>query len=75
MTEQLNNTIAPLSTGFPRQEYCNGLPFAFPWDLNPGIEPTSLVLQANSLSLSHHRSPVKLVATVIIIIILMFTNF
>ena len=27
-------TIAPLSTGFPRQEYCNGLPFAFPWDLN-----------------------------------------
>ena len=33
---------APLSIGFSRQEYWNGLPFPFPWDLpNPGIEPMS----------------------------------
>ena len=30
---------APLSTGFPRQEYCSGLPFPPPGDLpDPGIE-------------------------------------
>ena len=35
---------APLSTGFPRQEYWSGLPFPPPGDLsNPGIESTSLV--------------------------------
>ena len=33
---------APLSTGFPRQEYWSGLPFPSPGDLpNPGIEPSS----------------------------------
>ena len=33
---------APLSVGFPRQEYWSGLPFLFPEDLpDPGIEPTS----------------------------------
>ena len=35
----------PLSTGFPRQEYWNGLPFPFPGDLpDPVIEPASLAL-------------------------------
>ena len=30
----------PLSMGFPRQEYCSGLPFPTPGDLpDPGIEP------------------------------------
>ena len=34
---------APLSMGFPRQEYWNGLPFPFPGDLtDPGMEPRSL---------------------------------
>ena len=34
---------APLSIGFPRQEYRNGLPFSTPRDLpKSGIEPTSL---------------------------------
>jgi len=29
--------------GFPRQEYCSGLPFSPPGDVpDPGIEPTSL---------------------------------
>ena len=32
---------APLSMGFPRQEYWSGLPFPSPGDLpDPGIEPT-----------------------------------
>ena len=35
---------APLSMGFPRQEYQSGLPFPSPEDLPyPGIEPVSLV--------------------------------
>ena len=34
---------APLSMGFPRQEYWSGLPFPSPGGLpDPGIEPTSL---------------------------------
>ena len=45
---------APLSFGFPRQEYLSGLQFPSPGDLpNPGIKPTSLAspaLQANSES-------------------------
>ena len=41
---------APLSTGFSRQEYWSGSPFPSPGDLpNPGIEPSCLVLQADSL--------------------------
>ena len=43
---------APLSMGFSRQEYWNGLSFPPPGDLpDPGIEPTSLaspVLQVDS---------------------------
>ena len=36
---------APLSMGFPRQEYWSGSPFPFPGDLlDPGIESTSLAL-------------------------------
>ena len=38
---------APLSMGFPRQEYWSGLPFPSPGDLpDPGIEPESLVSPA-----------------------------
>ena len=52
---------APLSMGFPRQKYWNGLPFPSPGDLlNPGIEsasPVSPVLQADYLLLSHQGSP------------------
>ena len=41
---------APLSMGFSRQEYWSGLPFPSPMDLpNPGIEPRSPTLQADSL--------------------------
>ena len=41
---------APLFMGFSRQEYRSGLPFPSPGDLaNPGIEPQSPALQADSL--------------------------
>ena len=41
---------APLSMEFSRQKYWSGLPFPSPGDLpNPGIEPRSPALQANSL--------------------------
>ena len=40
----------PLSIGFSRQEYWNGLPFPSPGDLpNPGTEPRSPALQADPL--------------------------
>ena len=41
---------APLSMGFPRQEYWNRLPFPSPGDLpHPGMEARSPALQADSL--------------------------
>ena len=41
---------APLSMEFSKQEYWSGLPFPSPGDLpNPGIEPGSPALQADTL--------------------------
>ena len=41
---------APLSMEFSWQEYWSGLPFPSPGDLpNPGMEPRSPALQADSL--------------------------
>ena len=41
---------APLSVGFPRQEYWNGLLLPSPGDLpDPGVEPASPAWQADSL--------------------------
>ena len=41
---------APLSMGFPRQEYWSGLLFPSPEDLpDPGTEPGSPALQADAL--------------------------
>ena len=41
---------APLSVGFSSQEYWSGLPVPSPEDLpDPGIEPRSPALQADSL--------------------------
>ena len=49
---------APLSVGFPRQEHWTRLPFPSPGNLyNPGIKPRSPAFQADSLPLSHRRSP------------------
>ena len=48
---------APLSVGFSRHEYWNELPFPSPGDLpNPGIEPGSPALQADSSPLSYQGS-------------------
>ena len=46
---------APLSMGYPRQEYWSGLPFPSPGDLPSflGREPLSPAWQVDSLSLSH----------------------
>ena len=52
---------APLSTGFPRQGYCTGLPFPSLGDLpDPGIKLGSLALQVDSLPLSHQGSQRRL---------------
>ena len=49
---------APLSMGFPRQEYWSGLLFPFPGDLpNTGIKPL-LHGQDGSLPLSHQGTPI-----------------
>ena len=50
---------APLSMEFSGQEYWSVLlPFPSPEDLpDPGIEPTSPALQADSLLLSHQEIP------------------
>ena len=70
---------APLSLGFPRQEYWSGLPFLSPVDLpDPGIIPEFTALQADSLpseppqkprltlrfnSISHFPAPVNIQVT------------
>ena len=44
---------APLSMGFPRQEYWSGMPFPSPGDLpNPGIKPTSPALASGFFTTS-----------------------
>ena len=49
---------APLSVGFPRQEYWSGLPCRFPGNLpNPGIEPRSPTLRADSLPAEPQGKP------------------
>ena len=51
VTPRTGTCQALLSMGFSRQEYWSGLPFPSPGDLpDPGIEPRSPTLQADSLS-------------------------
>ena len=51
---------APLSMGFPRQEYWSGLPFPSPGDLpDSGIKPKSPALAGRFFPLSHQGSPNK----------------
>ena len=48
---------APLSMEFSRQWYWNGLLFPFPGDLpNPGVEPGTSALQADSLPTELHQT-------------------
>ena len=54
----------PLSMGFSRQEYWNGLPFPSPGDLpNPGIKPRSPALQADSLPTEIRGKPKTLASS------------
>ena len=49
---------APLSVEFSRQVYWSGLPFPSPGDLpDPGIEPRSHTLKANSLPFEPPEKP------------------
>ena len=49
---------APLSMGFPSQEYWSGFPFPSPGDLpNPGTKPESPALACRFFTLSHQESP------------------
>ena len=51
---------APLSMGFPRQEYWSGLSFPSPRDLpNPGIEPMSPALAGGFFTTEPPGSPFK----------------
>ena len=57
---------APPSMGFSRQEYWSGLPFPSPGDLpDPGIEPGSPSLRADTLT---SEPPGKPFATVICVV-------
>ena len=50
---------APLSMGFPRQEYWSGLPFPSPGDLpDPGFKPTSPALAGGFFTTEPPRSQV-----------------
>ena len=54
---------APLSMGFSMQKYWSGLPFPSPGDLpDPGIEPKSPALQADSLSSEPPGKPLNVLS-------------
>ena len=53
---------APLSMGFPRQEYCNGLPFPSPGDLpDPGTELVPPALADEFSTTVPHREAPRLI--------------
>ena len=55
---------APLSMGFFRQEYWNGLPFPSPGDLSdPGIQPGSPALHADFLLSEPPGKPITIATT------------
>ena len=58
---------APLSMEFSRQDYWSGLPFPSPGKLpNPGTEPRSPALQANSLPSEPPGKPQAIVLSVLV---------
>ena len=64
---------APLSVEFSRQEYWSGLPFPTLGDLpNPGIEPMSPTLQADSLATE--KAPTYVSYHIIIVCLVIIVN-
>ena len=54
---------APVSMGFSRKEYWSGLPCPPPGDLpNPGVEPRSPALQADSLPAEPPGKPLAIIS-------------
>ena len=53
---------APLSTGFPRQKHCSGLPFPPPGDLPDTRLLHLLPWQAGSLPLAPHGKPMSILS-------------
>ena len=75
---QLIEFQAPLSMGFFRQDYWNGLPFPSPGDLpNPGIEPGSPVSHTYSFryQVSHQGSPYVLFIYIYALTHMYFNSF
>ena len=59
---------APLSMEFSRQEYWSALTCPSPGDLpNPGLEPRSLALQADSLLFELPRKPALVGASLLFV--------
>ena len=59
---------APPSMGFSRQEYWSGFPFPSPGDLpDPGIEPRSPALQADTLTSEPPGKPLFALGNVILL--------
>ena len=57
-TLSMDYSQAPLSMGFPRQEYWSGLPFSSPGDLpDSGIEPTVPALAGGFFTTEPPRKP------------------
>ena len=60
---------APLSLGFPRQEYWSGLPFLSPGDLpDPRVEPVPPALAGKFFTTEPLRSPKDELLTVRVLI-------
>ena len=62
---------APLSKGFPREEYWSGLPFPSPRILlNPGVEPTSPALAGGLFTAEPPGKPCFLLVFTNIIVVI-----
>ena len=65
---------APLSMRFSRQEYWSGLPFPSPVDLpDPGIEPWSPALQADSFPTELQGKPLTILHKIIYLLGIIYT--
>ena len=66
---------APLSMGFPKQEYWSGLSFLSPGDLpNPGIEPVSPALAGRLFTSEPPGKPLKIIIIILFIISFVLNN-